>query len=174
VRNLRYTFWGTTVVSKVLSVIFLLFTLVVFQSFFSRVVSIKGMRLDLAIFILVYIGLSRGPAQGAVFGFLAGLLLDIFTPARLGLGALIKSLLGFTVGNFKDRLFLESPYSKGAIVFLSVLLNDLFYHLLSGGVTPFTFQTILYYSLPSALYTSGAGMLFFVILEKKFSFGTSA
>lgn len=162
-------FWGSAVFSKILSALFLLFILIVFQSFFSDVVSIKGIRLDLAIFVLVYVGLSRGPAQGAIFGFLIGLLLDILTPERLGLGALIKSLVGFTVGNFKDRLFLESPYSKGAIVFLGVLLNDLFYLPLSGGVTPFTFQTILYYSLPSALYTSVVGILIFVILERRFS-----
>jgi len=163
-------FWGSAVFSKILYTIFLLFILVIFQSFFSEVVAIKGIRLDLSIFILVYIGLTKGPAQGAIFGFLIGLLLDVFTPEKLGLGPLVKSLVGFTVGNFKDNLFLESSYSKGAIVFLSVLLNDVLYHLLSGGVTLFTFQTILYYSLPSALYTSGAGILLFIILEKKFFF----
>jgi len=161
-------FWGSTVFSKILYAIFLLFILIIFQSFFSGVVTIKGIRLDLAVLILVYIGLTKGPAQGAIFGFLIGLLLDVFTPQRLGLGALIKSLIGFTVGNFKDNLFLESSYSKGAIIFLSVILNDLLYHLLSEGVTLFTFHTILYYSLPSALYTCGAGVLLFVVLEKKF------
>jgi len=161
-------FWGSTVFSKILYAIFLLFILIIFQSFFSGVVTIKGIRLDLAVLILVYIGLTKGPAQGVIFGFLIGLLLDVFTPQRLGLGALIKSLIGFTVGNFKDNLFLESSYSKGAIIFLSVILNDLLYHLLSEGVTLFTFHTILYYSLPSALYTCGAGVLLFVVLEKKF------
>jgi rod shape-determining protein MreD len=163
-------FWGSAVFSKILYTAFLLFILVVFQSFFSEVVAIKGIRLDLAIFVLVYVGLTKGPAQGVIFGFLIGLLFDVFTPERLGLGSLIKSLVGFTVGNFKDNLFLESSYSKGAIVFLSVLLNDLLYHLLSDGVTLFTFHTILYYSLPSALYTSGAGILLFIILEKKIFF----
>jgi rod shape-determining protein MreD len=161
-------FWGSAVFSKILYAILLLLTLIIFQSFFSEVVTIKGIRLDLAILILVYIGLTKDPAQAVIFGFLIGLLLDVFTPQRLGLGALIKSLIGFTVGNFKDNLFLESSYSKGVIVFLSVILNDLLYHLLSGGVTLFTFHTILYYSLPSALYTCGAGVLLFVVLEKKF------
>ena len=161
-------FWGSAVFSKILYAILLLLILIIFQSFFSEVVTIKGVRLDLAILILVYIGLTKDPAQAVIFGFLIGLLLDVFTPQRLGLGALIKSLIGFTVGNFKDNLFLESSYSKGAIVFLSVILNDLLYHLLSEGVTLFTFHTILYYSLPSALYTCGAGVLLFVVLEKKF------
>ena len=161
-------FWGSAAFSKILYAIFLLFILVIFQSIFSEVVTIKGIRLDLAVLILVYVALTKGPVQGVIFGFLIGLLLDVFTPQRLGLGALIKSLVGFTVGNFKDNLFLESSYSKGAIVFLSVTLNDLLYHLLSEGVTPFAFNTILYYSLPSALYTCGAGVLFFIILEKKF------
>jgi rod shape-determining protein MreD len=162
-------FWGSAVFSKILYAVFLLFILIIFQSFFSEVVTIKGIRLDLALLILVYIGLTKGPTQGVIFGFLIGLLLDVFTPQRLGLGALIKSLIGFTVGNFKDNLFLESSYSKGAIVFLSVILNDLLYYLLSEGVTLFTFHTIIYYSLPSALYTCGAGILLFVVLEKKFS-----
>jgi rod shape-determining protein MreD len=145
-----------------------LFILITFQSFFSEVVALKGIRLDLAVLILVYVALIKGPVQGVIFGFLIGLLLDVFTPQRLGLGTLIKSLLGFAVGNFKDNLFLESSYSKGAIVFLSVILNDFLYHLLSKGVTLFTFHTILYYSLPSAFYTCGAGILLFVVLEKKF------
>jgi rod shape-determining protein MreD len=162
-------FWGSTIFSKILYAIFLLFILIAFQSLFAEVVAVKGIRLDLAIFILVYVGLTKGPVQGVIFGFLTGFLLDVFTPERLGLGALIKSLIGFAVGNFKEHLFLESSYSKGAIVFLSVILNDLFYHLLSEGVTLFAFQTILYYSLPSALYTCGVGILLFVVLEKKFS-----
>jgi rod shape-determining protein MreD len=161
-------FWGSAVFSKILYALLILFILILFQSFFSEVVTIKGSRLDLAILILVYIGLTKGPVQGAVFGFLIGLLLDVFTPQRLGLGALIKSLIGFAVGDFKDNLFLESSYSKGAIVFLSVVLNDLLYYLLSEGATSFTFNILLYHSLPSALYTCMAGVLFFVVLEKKF------
>jgi rod shape-determining protein MreD len=160
-------FWGSAVFSRILYGILLLFILIIFQSFFSEVVAIKGIRLDLAILILVYIGLTRGPTQGAVFGFMIGILLDVFAPERLGLGALVKSLIGFTVGNFKDNLFLESLYSKGVIVFLSVVLNDVLYHLFSEGITLFTLHTIFYHSLPSALYTCGAGMILFIVLEKK-------
>ena len=172
-KDFSFMFWGNALFSKILYAIFLLFILIIFQSFFSEVVTIKGIRLDLAVLILVYIGLTKSPAQGVIFGFLIGLLLDVFTPQSLGLGALIKSLIGFTVGNFKDNLFLENPYSKGVVVFLSVVLNDLLYHLFSGGITLFTFHTILYYSLPSALYTCGAGILLFVVLEKKFSLGST-
>ncbi len=161
-------FWGSSVLAKILYVTFLLFVLIIFQCFFSELVTIKGIGLDLAVLILVYVGLTKGPAQGAIFGFLVGLLLDVFTPERLGLGALIKSLIGFAVGNFKDKLFLESSYSKGAIVFLSVALNGLLYHLFSGGMTAFTLNLVLYHSLPSALYTGVAGILLLVVLEKKF------
>jgi rod shape-determining protein MreD len=161
-------FWGSAVFSKILYAILLLLILIIFQSFFSEVVAIRGIRLDLAVLILVYIALTKGPVQGVIFGFLIGILLDVFAPQRLGLGAVIKSLIGFTVGNFKDNLFLESSYSKGAIVFLSVALNDIFYHLFSEGLTLFTFHTILYYSLPSALYTCAAGLVLFALLEKRF------
>jgi rod shape-determining protein MreD len=101
-----------------------------------------------------------------VFGFLIGFLSDVFTPGTLGLGALIKCLIGFTLGSFKDNLYLESLYSKGAVVFFTLLLNDSLYYTVTTGLTDSTFEVLSRYSLPSALYTSVIGMLIFLLAAR--------
>jgi len=158
VRNLNLT--------KVINTILLLLMVVVYQSLFSELLTISQIKLDLSILILVYVGLTQGPASGALFGFLVGLLLDLPNPSFLGLGALIKTSLGYLVGSFKDNLFLESILSKGGIVFVSLCLNDFFYYLFSSGFNlNYTFFIFLNYSLLSALYTALAGLLFLWYLQ---------
>ena len=158
--------WGNVIFSKVLSGILVLFLLILFQSLLSGVVTIAGIKLDLAIIILVYLALKRGRNYGLVFGFFIGFLSDVFTPETLGLGALVKCLIGFTLGSFKDNLYLESLHSKGAVIFLTLLLNDLLYYLITTGVSDSTFRVLSRYSLPSALYTSVVGMLIFLVAAK--------
>lgn len=159
-------FWGTATFSKLLSGAVILFILIFFQSLLSGAVAIMGIKLDLAIVILVYVALTRGPTHGIIFGFLIGLLMDVFTPQTLGWGALVKCLIGFTLGSFKDNLYLESLYSKGAVIFLALILNDILYYLFVTGIHPVTFSTLSSYSLPSAVYTSVVGMLIFLIMNR--------
>jgi rod shape-determining protein MreD len=159
-------FWGNANFSKILSGAVILFILVFFQSLLSDLVSLWGIRLDLGIIILVYVALTRGPTYGIIFGFAIGLLLDVFTPATLGWGALVKCLIGFILGSFKDSLYLESLYSKGAVILLALLLNDLLYYLMVTGVNASTFNTLTGWSLPSAVYTSVVGILIFQIMNR--------
>lgn len=157
-------FWGSSIFSKILSGVVILFILIFFQSLLSGVVTIMGVKFDLAIVMLVYIALTRGPTYGMIFGFLIGLLLDVFTPQTLGWGALVKCLIGFTVGNFKDNLYLESLYSKGGVIFFALILNDFLYYIFASGVNPSTFRILSHHSVPSAFYTSMVGMLVFLAL----------
>ena len=159
-------FWGTATFSKLLSGAVILFILIFFQSLLSGAVAIMGIKLDLAIVILVYVALTRGPTHGIIFGFLIGLLMDVFTPQTLGWGALVKCLIGFTLGSFKDNLYLESIYSKGAVVFFTLLLNDSLYYTITTGLSDSTFEVLSRYSLPSALYSSVIGMLIFVLAAR--------
>jgi rod shape-determining protein MreD len=159
-------FWGNATFSKILSAVIILLLLVLFQSLLSDLVTIRGIRLDLGVVILVYVALTRGPAYGMIFGFAIGLLMDVFTPYTLGWGALVKCLIGFTVGSFKDNLYLESLYSKGAVTFLALIVNDLLYYLFLTGLTATTWDTLLWASLPSAVYTSTAGMLIFLVMNR--------
>jgi rod shape-determining protein MreD len=147
---------------------------VVYQSLFSELLTIHQIKLDIPLLILVYVGLSRGPASGALFGFLVGLLLDLSNPSFLGLGALIKTFLGYLVGSFKDTLFLESNISKGGVIFMSLCLNDFLFYLFSSGLN-LNYTFFLNYTLLSAIYTALAGfvLLWYLQIRKAQSLASS-
>ncbi|OGC83392.1 MAG: rod shape-determining protein MreD [candidate division Zixibacteria bacterium RBG_16_43_9] len=152
--------------SKAANTLFLILIVVLYQSLFSGLLTIHRISLDLPLLILVYVGLTRGPASGAIFGFLVGFLLDLYNPSFLGLGAFIKTCLGYLVGSFTDNLYLESNISKGVVIFLSLLLNDFAYYLFSSGFDlNYTFFVFLNYSLLSGLYTAFAGLAFLWFLQ---------
>lgn len=157
--------WGNTIFSRIFSGVLFVLALILYQTFVSDAVSILGIKFDLSIVILVYIALSRGPVAGVVFGFVLGLLADIFTPQTLGFGALVKCLIGFSVGSFKDSLYLDSFYSKGGMIFFALILNDLLYYVFTRGLNSSTLETLFNYSLLSAVYTSIVGMFIFMVLS---------
>jgi rod shape-determining protein MreD len=158
--------WGSAIFSKILSGVVILLILIFFQSLLSGVVTIMGVKFDLAIVVLVYIALTRGLNQGMIYGFLIGFLLDVHTGQTLGLGALVKCLIAFAVGSFKDDLYLESLHSRAGLIFLVLIFNDFLYYLLLTGFNAATFRILSNHSLPSALYTSIVGMLIFLAASK--------
>jgi rod shape-determining protein MreD len=159
-RNLRY--------SKVVDFVVFLLMVIIYQSIIFRGVEISGISLDLSLIILVYVGLTRGPVFAALFGFASGLLLDVYTPGFLGLATLLRTSLGFLVGNFRKKLFLETLYSKGGMIFFVLLGHDLFYYLFATsfqiGATTYI---LLFDSLPSALYTTVVGMVIFGLIQRR-------
>ncbi len=148
-------------------IVLLLLIAVIYQSLFSGLFTIHRIGLDLPLLLLVYVGLTQGPTSGAIFGFFLGFLLDLSNPSSLGLGAFIKTCLGYLIGSFKDNLYLESNLSKGAVIFFSLLLNDLIYYVFSSGLKNLSnaLSIFLNYSLLSGLYTALVGLIFLWLLQ---------
>lgn len=155
--------------SKIVDFFIFLLMVIIYQSIISAGIKIAGIGLDLPLIILVYVSLTRGPVYGALFGFASGLLLDVYSPGLLGLDALLRTLLGFLVGNFRNKLFLETLYSKSGMVFVALLCHDLAYYLLATGFqVGATIYILLFESFPSALYTTAVGMLIFGLIQKRY------
>ncbi|MGA8724544.1 MAG: hypothetical protein WB565_05840 [Acidimicrobiales bacterium] len=53
---------------------------------------------DVMMLLPILAGLIGGPSRGAVMGFAAGLVADLFLPTPYGLSALVGSLVGFASG----------------------------------------------------------------------------
>lgn len=67
-------------------------------------IRLAGVRPDAPLLIAVVAGLTAGPERGAVTGFFAGLLADLFLPSPFGLSALVYCLVGFAVGSFQTGI----------------------------------------------------------------------
>ena len=63
-----------------------------------------GVHADLMLLMGICAGLAGGPTRGAVIGFAAGLLVDAVMPGTLGISALSYSVVGFTVGSFRESV----------------------------------------------------------------------
>ena len=132
----------------------------------SPIVGIKGISPDFSVIALVVLALAAGPIPGTVGGFVIGLVQDLSNPAVLGLHALCKCTLGFSLGSLRSRLVRGMPVVEGVVVALAVLLHDLVFLLVQSRLTDEGFlRPFLTQSLPVALYSGVVGVFVIRIAE---------
>jgi rod shape-determining protein MreD len=83
-------------------------TLVVLQTTVFTHLRVFGAVPDLCLVATVAIAYEEGPHTGALFGFLSGLVLDLFLASPAGLSALANACTGYGVGVFQGGLVRES------------------------------------------------------------------
>lgn len=78
-------------------------TLVLHLTLLSRL-RIDQVRPDALLLVALMAGLVAGPERGAIVGFCAGLLADLFIQSPFGLSALAYCLVGFGVGSLQTGI----------------------------------------------------------------------
>ena len=78
----------------------LLFVAAMLQVVIVSSLAIAGGAADLLLVTVVVLGLLRGSVPGAVFGFAAGLIVDLLTLETLGMTSLVLTLAGFWAGRW--------------------------------------------------------------------------
>ena len=146
----------------------LLLLLAILQATSLNRLSILGIKPDLLLILIIFLGLHKGPLSGAGYGFLAGVLLDIFSPAPLGTNTLSKTVLGFLAGAVAPLLYFKAPFIQGLLLFLGMFLEGmiLFILLSSFHLAPPFYYSFLYIILPASFYTSLLAPLFFYAFKR--------
>jgi rod shape-determining protein MreD len=144
----------------VLAIVLILQATVVYR------MEIAGIRPDLLVAFVVYLGWMRGPIAGTAGGFIVGLIQDLDAPGPLGLNALAKSLVGFLVAKAGFRVHRSNIGVRFAFFFVAMLVHDVVYFAVatSGDVGKFFIQ-MLFVALPSALYTAAIVLLILTLVE---------
>ncbi len=153
---------------KRITLLILLLLLAILQATSLNRLSILGIKPDLLLILVIFLGLHRGPVSGAGYGFLAGILLDIFSPVPLGTNALSKTVLGFLAGAVAPFLYFKTPFIQGILLFLGMFLEGmiLFILLSSFHLAPPFCYSFLYIILPASFYTSLLAPLLFYALKR--------
>ncbi len=152
--------------------IMLLILAFVLQTTWVQSLEISGLKPDLILLVLIHIALRAGSMEATLMGFGIGFLQDTHMPADLGLNALIKTLVGFSVAYCRTGIVADNVQVQVALIFGAVLLHDMVFYLGSSGVAwtdvPFFW---LRYSLGRAVYTSliGAMVSAALMLRSRFS-----
>ena len=85
--------------------------------------SIKGTLPDMVLVFVVFFSIVNGAAKGTVYGFLCGLLEDLYLGRFIGINAISKALTGFMVGKLQGGFFRENVMVGAIAVVLGTLLN---------------------------------------------------
>jgi rod shape-determining protein MreD len=125
------------------------------QTTLFKYIEILGVKPDTALVIVVSYGILRGDVEGALAGFLSGLLQDIYFGPCIGLYALLQMLAGYFAGKpfkdfYKENYLLPLPLCAGA-AFASQCAIYFAGFLFRGKLDlPFYFRMIM---LPGSVYT---------------------
>ncbi len=144
---------------KILLCIGVLLFLIPVQSILLNWVSFYGIKPDLALWAVYLVGILHGEWEGIAMGILSGIVLDAFTPGRVGMNIFIKALMGFFAG-VGGRAFLETRalFHFGMLSLFSIFQGFLIYLFLLITGEPLHFgESVEGIILPQALYDGLVG-----------------
>lgn len=152
---------------KVLRIIVVVLLFIIIQGQIVNYISFKDIKPDLVMIVLVYLSLKYGPIFGTLFGFTIGLVVDSLSPFFLGLGALCKSWIGFSVGTQQGKFFKDNPFTQAALIFVAFVVHDILYLLVYTKLNfDLFFDLFLSQTLFSALYTGVIAPLLIYLAKK--------
>lgn len=138
----------------------ILIILIILQKTLLSLIDVTSFQItpDLVIIGIVYIGIREGKIPGTAAGFLAGLVLDLFSFSFVGLMALSKCTAGFFAGYFNDENKIDrylNSYPFIIIVVIASLFNNIIYFTVYFQGTNLSFTDVLLrYVVPTAVYTA--------------------
>lgn len=124
---------------------------------------------DIVILAVIYIGIKRGNIEGAVSGFIAGIIYDILSASFLGLLALAYSIAGFAAGYFhreEDEKYLYK-YQFLIVVFVcSLISNFIYFGIYMQGTGVSFFEVMITHIFATSAYTTLISVAYVIIPKK--------
>lgn len=127
-----------------------------------------GVQPDLILVVAVVVAVQEGPVEGAVVGFLGGMLQDLASSQVMGVSAFSKAVAAFLAGILKDFFMTYSILLPVLLVFF-LSIFELSLHQISllmlgqEQLPPFRVTTLV---LPSALYNVLAVFVVYPLLRR--------
>ncbi len=115
--------------------------------------------------LLVY-AIGARPGQGAIAGFIVGVLADSLSPVAFGAGALAHTVIGYLAAWGKAVFFADNLWVNAALFFVGVWLRDAFVLLVGGSASGSAILWQLgYWSPLLALTTSITGVIVLLLFH---------
>jgi len=134
-------------------------------------ITILGLKPDLILVVVVIFSLLKGEKEGTISGFASGLLQDIFSTGLLGINALVKTVIGFTCGILREKIFHEHIlFLIPVITFIASFIQSIliFFLLRTFGIEYNLIWSLKQIALPEALYSSLLSPFIFLVINKLF------
>ena len=106
--------------NKIKNYIFLII-LILAQSTFYNLFSVNFIRVDIVLIALIAFSYSDTIINGQFYGFITGIIEDIISISPLGFNGLIKTIIGFSYGRIKGKIFLDPILMPIIFVFIGTI-----------------------------------------------------
>jgi len=145
-----------------------IFVATLLQAGLAPYMSIGGVTPNFLLLVVVTLALTTGPTEGAVAGFVAGLLFDMLGTGPLGPMALVLSATGYFAGLLHEQMFAEGWLLPITVLAIAALSAEVAYGLLLGLLgegAPF-WQSFFTKMLPAAVYNTALALLVYPWLAR--------
>jgi len=123
------------------------------------------LQVDLVLVVVVYTALAAGPVAGLWVGTIAGLAQDVLSGGIVGVGGLVKTLVGFLAGVVGSQFIVTGVWHRFVIFFGATLLHVGAFLGLSAVVRSGNWAASPSAVLAQALATAGLGVLAGLVIE---------
>ncbi len=131
--------------------------LYVLQTTIVPLIAISGIKPDLLVLVLFFIGYRNDVIPAVFSGFFLGLAQDFYSPLILGQTALAKTVSGFFAGICNEKVMRIDPVFRLVLIFIMFIIHDAVFLFVQVAKTEMEIQSmgieLVKSTLPRALYT---------------------
>lgn len=98
---------------------------ILLQSTILNRVAIRGVRPDLALIVLIFVSMRRGPMVGQVSGFATGFLEDLMNVSPLGFHSLLRTVIGYVYGLLSGNVFIDPFLMPIVLTVIATILKGI-------------------------------------------------
>jgi len=134
-----------------------------------QALSVAGGRPDFALIIVVFYAIFNGYEKGGLLGLALGLMEDLMTGRFIGVNAICKGLIGFSVGFSREHLLKNNFAIPILMVFFSTFANALLY----GGFSVLigsnmNLVQLMLSTIPNMVYNMVFAPIFYAVFYRFF------
>ena len=131
-------------------------------------IKILGAQPSFLLILTVTVALRHGTLAGCFFGFMSGLMCDVYAPVEwLGAYSLSYCVVGFIIGHIEESFINLNLLPKIFVLGLVYFLKDIIYYFAIGKTGDEILHAIASFSAPNALYTVILGTVWFYLFSPK-------
>lgn len=141
---------------RIITVALIMILNIVLQSTFVQEFAIGGITMNLLMITVVSFALIRGKIEGAIIGFLLGMMQDIFFGNVIGFYALLYMYIGFFAGFINRALYKDNIMIPLLVISSADFLFNLIIYIITylfRGRTDFIYY-LINIMLPELVYTT--------------------
>ena len=152
----------------VIAIIFVFLLIYFLQANFFNFFTIAGIKPNLFVILVLFLGLFAGKKLGTCCGVIFGILLDVFIGKNIGATGILLGIVGF-LGGYLDKNF--SKDSKITIILMvagTTLLFELGVYILNSFILSYTIEVLAFIKIifVEILYNSILTIILYPLFKK--------